>query len=122
MLPHHHKLADSSDFSSTIKAGRRGGSRTLVAHVRDRKTEPTDPDPSLVPGPRFGLIVSKAVGNAVVRHRTSRRLRHQAMALVDKLPANLDVVIRALPPAGTATSQELGRDLAKAIAKARPRG
>ena len=122
MLPKHHKLASSSDFASTIKGGRRGGSRTLVAHVRDRRTEPTDPDPSLVPGPRFGLVVSKAVGNAVVRHRTSRRLRHEAMALVDTLPSNLDVVIRALPPAGGATSEQLRRDLVKAIEKARPRG
>ena len=72
----------------------------------------------MVPGPRFGLIVSKAIGNAVARHQTSRRLRHQAMSLVDKLPSTLDVVIRALPPAGQATSAELGRDLEKALDKA----
>ena len=70
-----------------------------------------------VSGPRFGLVVSKAVGNAVVRHRTSRRLRHVCIALVDVLPPQADIVIRALPASAEASSDKLARDLLKAVRK-----
>lgn len=66
-------------------------------------------------GPRFGFIVSKAVGNAVVRHRTSRRLRHVCAALTAQLPDRFDVVVRALPAAAKATSEELMRDVQRAL-------
>lgn len=66
-------------------------------------------------GPRFGLIVSKAVENAVVRHRTSRRLRHVCARLAVQLPDRFDVVVRALPAAATASSEELMRDVRKAL-------
>lgn len=52
---------------------------------------------------RCGLVVSKAVGNAVVRHRVQRRLRHIVLELmreeVLKPDAGLtmDIVIRAFP-------------------------
>lgn len=68
-------------------------------------------------GPRCGLIVSKAVGNAVARHRTSRRLRHVLAKLIAEIPARYDLVIRALPAAGEASSAELEKDLRKALAK-----
>lgn len=118
MLPRRHKLTSPAEFKRTIRGGRRGGSRTLVVHVHDRSTEPGDPDPSLTGGPRFGLVVSKAVGNAVTRHTVSRRLRHCAQRIVDKLPCSTDIVIRALPAAGTADSARLAADLHKALRKA----
>ncbi len=68
-------------------------------------------------GPRFGLIVSKAVGTAVVRHRVARRLRHICAGLMADLPADADVVIRALPGAATATSADLDRQLRSAFRK-----
>lgn len=72
-------------------------------------------------GPRFGLIVSKAVGNAVIRHRTSRRLRYVCGALARELDNDCDVVIRALPRAGDASGSELERDVRKALGKLRER-
>ncbi len=62
-------------------------------------------------GPRAGLVVSKAVGGAVVRHRVARRLRHLLIPRLDALPSGARVVVRALPPSGTASSGELGHDL-----------
>ncbi|WIM67689.1 ribonuclease P protein component [Corynebacterium breve] len=112
MLPTAHKLASSGDFRWTMKTGTRAGSRTLVVYHAAR-TEPV-----ITGGPRFGLIVSKAVGNAVIRHRTSRRLRHLCMGLVDKLDPATDIVIRALPGSGVATSAELNDDLTAALGKA----
>ncbi len=70
-----------------------------------------------VGGPRFGLIVSKAVGNAVIRHRVARRLRHMCLEIVPELPADVDVVIRALPGAAAASSEDLLRQLRTALRK-----
>ncbi|TWF77506.1 ribonuclease P protein component [Pseudonocardia hierapolitana] len=61
--------------------------------------------------PRAGLVVSKAVGGSVVRHRVSRRLRHLLAPRLGELPAGAMLVVRALPPAADATSAELGDDL-----------
>ena len=70
-----------------------------------------------VGGPRFGLIVSKAVGNAVIRHRVARRLRHMCGKVIAELPADTDIVVRALPGAATADSDELLRQLRGALRK-----
>jgi len=60
-------------------------------------------------------VVSKAVGGAVVRHRVSRRLRHLLAPRLGALPAGAMLVVRALPPAATATSAELAGDLDGAL-------
>lgn len=69
--------------------------------------------------PRAGFVVSKAVGNAVVRHRVSRRLRHLVAERLDTLPPGAALVVRALPPARDASSGELGADLDSALRAAR---
>lgn len=77
--------------------------------------------PVTVGGPRVGLVVSKAVGNAVTRHAVSRKLRHTAGRLIDDadlaewLSPDLSIVLRALPAAATATSGELERDVRHAL-------
>lgn len=114
MLPRPHKLTSSADFKAAMKEGVRAGSRTLMVHVRTR------PDVAVEGGPRFGLVVSKQVGNAVTRHAVSRKLRNVVLqrGVAETLPRNVDCVIRALPPAAGATSDELARDLRKALGKA----
>ena len=68
--------------------------------------------------PRVGFVVSKAVGNAVVRNRTKRRLRASVATRLAGIPAGLDVVVRANPAAAEVTWDELdlavGRQLDKA--------
>lgn len=75
----------------------------------------------LVGGARFGLIVSRAVGDAVTRHRVSRRLRHIAATMVDDLEPELMVVIRANRSSASATYAELERDLRTGLASVRDR-
>ena len=74
-----------------------------------------------VGGPRFGLVVSKAVGDSVTRHRVSRRLRHIAAELVAEADPDLWVVIRANPASVTASHEELLRDLRTGLAAASAR-
>jgi ribonuclease P protein component len=103
VLPRESRLSVSADFRSVIRRGVRVGRPALVLHV----------DSSGSDAVRVGLVVSKAVGNAVTRNRVKRRLRHLAVAHLDRTPAGTTVVVRALPPAA-ATGSDLGRDLASA--------
>ena len=103
MLPAAHRLTDPAAFSDTVRTGVRAGSRALVVHLRV--------DPAGRTAPRVGLVVSKAVGGAVVRTRVKRRLRHQVATELAMLPAGSTVVLRANPPAADATSAQLSEEL-----------
>ncbi len=63
----------------------------------------------------MGFVVSKAVGGAVVRNRTKRRLRAVASRVVGALPNGSRVVVRANPAAAASTSPDLERDLTAAL-------
>ncbi|MBF6350112.1 MULTISPECIES: ribonuclease P protein component [Nocardia] len=112
MLPERYRLHQRADFSRTVRRGRRAGKRDLVVHALVDLPDPGDPQVRVrFGGPRFGLIVSKAVGPAVVRHRVARRLRHICAELTADISAEVDIVIRALPGAAGADSDELRRQL-----------
>ncbi|MGB3184534.1 MAG: ribonuclease P protein component [Ornithinimicrobium sp.] len=124
MLPQRHRLRTSGDFTAVLSRGARGvrraGTPRLVVHcsgvphVSQNATESDDPVPVSVP-PRVGFIVSKAVGNSVVRHRVTRRLRAVMAARLAFLPPGTDVVIRALPRAAVASSVVLAADVDRAL-------
>ena len=77
-------------------------------------------DHSVDDGPRIGLVVSKAVGNAVQRHRVARRLRHVARTVLNELDAADRVVIRALPSSRYAISARLEQELRTALRRTWP--
>ncbi len=97
----------STDFSAVVRAGERTRSGAVVVH-QHLDLHPDAP-------PVVGLVVSRAVGPSVVRHRVSRRLRAQLSARVVGLPPASGTVVRALPGASTATSARLGADLDRAL-------
>lgn len=113
MLPKAHRLTSGPSFGTAVRAGRRSGSRTLVAHLLVVDGD----DPPLV-----GFVVSKAVGNAVIRNRVKRRLRHLARERITSLPGSAVLVVRALPPAAQATYGELRGDLDRCLDRVRPSG
>jgi ribonuclease P protein component len=114
VLSSAHRLTDGASFHQAVRAGRRAGSRTVVVHLVDAEAE-------VAGGPsRVGFVVSKAVGNAVVRNRVKRRLRHLARAHVSSLPGSAVLVVRALPAAADASYAELGTDLARCLDRVSP--
>ena len=69
---------------------------------------------------RVGYVVGKAVGNAVVRNRLKRRLRHltsQHLPDLATVPGSVVVVVRALPASGMASTAELAADLGRCLTK-----
>jgi ribonuclease P protein component len=143
VLPSEHRLRRRQDFATATRRGRRAGRPLLVVHLRESggvtgggaydvgasaaatglsSTDPHIAGEALSPA-RAGFVVSKAVGPAVVRNRVKRRLRHLVAARISGLPAGSLVVVRALPPSGTADYADLERDLDSALRKlTAPRG
>lgn len=112
MLPAGHRLRASSDFAATFRGpgGARAGSTLIVVHANQADARAGQP-------PRVGFVVSKAVGGAVVRNRTKRRLRALMAARVGSVPSGVDLVVRANPVAAQANSATLGVELDNLLAR-----
>lgn len=113
MLPLAHRMRLSRDFDTAVRRGRRAGRRTLVVHAAIAEAPTDDVAPA-----RVGLVVSRAVGPAVVRNRVKRRLRALMRPRVAELPPGALVVLRANPAAGSASAAELSDDLDEALRRA----
>jgi ribonuclease P protein component len=97
-------MTRSTDFGVTVKHGTRAVQPDLVIYARRG-------DETAAAAPKVGLIISRAVGSAVQRHRVARRLRHVARGLVDGLQRSEQVVIRALPSSRDVGSARLEEEL-----------
>ena len=117
MLSPANRLTDAGSYRTIIRSGRRAGSRTLVVHLVDSVDAV---DAGMPPSPQVGLVVSKAVGNAVTRNRVQRRLRHLVREQLHRLPQTGALVIRALPDSAAADSVELLADLERCLQRVLP--
>jgi ribonuclease P protein component len=112
MLSRAHRLHRPADFRETVRSGARAGSETVVVHLLLSEAAASN-----IP-PQIGFIVTKAVGPAVVRTRVKRRLRHLCRSRVHQLAPGCRVVVRALPPAASASSSHLDADLESCLHRA----
>jgi ribonuclease P protein component len=127
VLPAQARLRRRPEFTAVVRSGRRAGRPTMVLHYLSERPEQSVRESSVavVPGvpqgtARAGFVVGKTVGNSVVRHRVTRRLRELVRAELHRLPPTADLVVRARPEAGTADSAMLGRDLAAGLDRLLP--
>ncbi|MYR07686.1 ribonuclease P protein component [Gordonia sp. SID5947] len=128
MVAAAHRISRGSDFDRTLKAGVRVTTRDLVVHVLPLTGSTVDLDDPRSPGiastggPWLGLIVSKTVGNAVIRHRVARRLRAAFQLCRGEFPLpQTMVVIRARRSTAEQSSTELSEQLADALSRRRVR-
>ena len=113
MLSTQQRVTDSTEFAEVIRGGRRNGRTHLVVYYVARSSRAE----ARAGNTRAGFVVSKAVGNAVVRNRVKRRLRHLVAQRLPQYPPGSILVVRALPAAAGASYLELGRDLDSAMRK-----
>ncbi|WP_408897508.1 ribonuclease P protein component [Nocardioides sp. R1-1] len=115
VLAADHRLTDPDLFRTASRRGHRAGSRTLVAHLLLPDGQQVVGMSGDVRAARVGFVVSKAVGNAVVRNRVKRRLRHATRGTLERLPAGAVLVVRAQAAAGAASYAELSADLTRCL-------
>lgn len=120
MLPQQSRMRRTEDFRRVLRYGRRAGGSMLAGHLllsgpesagspeaaRSSAGAVRSGDPAKV-----GLIVSRAVGSAVVRNRVKRRLRELMRRRLASLPGGCLLVLRAHPAAARARQADLAADL-----------
>jgi ribonuclease P protein component len=94
-----HRLRSRNDFAAAYRQGRVHSNQLFVVRVR----------PNSLSVSRFGFVVGKANGNAVMRNRIKRRLREAARA-IDVQPG-FDIVIGVRRGIAAATFADLSRSL-----------
>jgi ribonuclease P protein component len=104
VLPQQNRLRRRTDFVRVTRTGRRCTRGSLTTYL-------LEPVGDAVDQPRVGLVVSRALGGAVVRNAVARRLRAVVRDRLAGLPVGATVVLRALPSAATARSADLAADL-----------
>jgi ribonuclease P protein component len=105
VLPARNRMRRSTEFDATVRYGVRTVQADAIVHIR-RGNDGDEAD-----GPRVGLIVGRAVGSAVDRHRVARRLRHVVRTMLGDLQHSDQVVIRALPSSRQVSSARLEQQL-----------
>jgi ribonuclease P protein component len=106
VLATKNRLRTSTDFSTTVRSGVRNGRRNVVLYTAAIAAD----EPS-----RIGFIVSKSVGNAVVRNLVKRRLREAGALSLQKYGSGFAIVVRALPAAAAASWDQLLADYDAAL-------
>ena len=113
MLAKSARLTESGDFARATKSGIRYSSTNFVGYLY--LTELDEPA-------RAGLIISKAVGSSVARHRLARKIRHCIFDHYATLPTGSLLVIRGLNKSATADCKlEISTVVAHLLRKAKDR-
>jgi ribonuclease P protein component len=93
-----------SEFRSAQRLGQKLVSRYFVLLLYARTEEPNQPA-------RLGLVVSKRVGNAVVRNRAKRLLREAFRESPELWHSGVDFIFIARPTKESLTSEQLKNEL-----------
>ena len=102
MLARVNRVVTADDYRATVRTGRKSVSAHAAVYLRRREE---------IAAPRFGFIVSKAVGNAVQRNLMRRRLKTVCAGILGTVPDGLDLVIRMLPGAAQITWSNLEQEM-----------
>lgn len=109
MLASFLRLRKPQDFQVVKREGKRWNGKLLTLNIK----------PNDLPNSRFGFIVNKRIGKAVVRNRIKRRLRTIVCQQSLLFSLSYDVVIVAHPTSTFATYAELKEEACRLFRLAR---
>ncbi|MCF8529136.1 MAG: ribonuclease P protein component [Aquiluna sp.] len=106
MLPRDNRLSSGDDIRDVVKNGRRVSNSLLTLHfVRSEE-------------PKFAIIVSKAIGNAVQRNLVKRRARAALKILMSPSHPKLRAVLRMRPESSAANWDQLSEAISEIVNRA----
>lgn len=94
-------LKKNRDFQEVYRKGTSAASRQFVMYVLENGTSRN----------RLGISVSKKVGNSVVRHTVTRRVREAYRLQEQQFRKGKDIVVIARMPAAQCTQEEVRKAL-----------
>ena len=107
MLPREQRLRSNREFQRVYRVGRSWAHPVAALHVASQPA-----------GQRFGISVSKKVGNAVVRNRVRRRIREILRAQLVNCKQGFDAIVVARSAAAEAEFTSLVQAVADLIRRA----
>lgn len=108
MLAKPNRIRSGADYRLTVRKGSKVHAPNTITYVRaTRQQGPT----------RFGFIVSKAVGGAVVRNTVRRRLKAACREELPGIAPGNEIVVRALPASAQASWITLQSEIRRAVDK-----
>ena len=105
-----YRIKNSKEFGFVFNKGKSVANRQFVLYVLHKQEQSHF---------RFGLSVSKKIGNAVTRNRVKRLIREVFHQLQDELIQTNDYVIIARKPAAEMNFEEIKKSLIHVMKKAR---
>jgi ribonuclease P protein component len=108
VLARSNRLTRGAEYKTAVRRGRRCSGKHTVTYVN--RVETTGPA-------RFGFIVSRQVGGAVVRNSVRRRLKAVCFESLECVLPGSEIVIRALPSAASASYADLRDDVTRCLAR-----
>ena len=84
-MKYSESLKKNRDFQNVYKKGKSYANRYLVMYVLKNETDRN----------RLGILVSKKVGNSVIRHHVTRLIRESYRLHEDMFNSGLDIVVIA---------------------------
>ena len=106
-MDHSTGLKKNEDFRKVYKEGRSKGNSVFVLYVLENGTENN----------RLGVVISKKVGNSVIRHRIKRLVKENYRLSEKKYKSGYDLVFVARSEAAEADFYKVGEAMAHLRAK-----
>ena len=131
-FPRARRVRKRLDYLRIQNQGRRYSTPHLLVFAMSssddlepsKGSRPPDPEPSKgvsSPATRFGVTVSRKVGDAVTRNRVKRWIRESCRRWAGELPQSLDIVVVARPQAARAGFAPISTELASLTKRLRTR-
>ena len=104
-----YRVKKEAEFQRVFHEGRSTANRQFVIYVLDKEGQSHF---------RVGLSVGKKIGNAVIRNRVKRKIRHSLLEVKEELDPTKDFLVIARKPVADMEMPELKKSLIHALKKA----